>query len=267
MRKHFLGIMACAFLTACSTKDNSNPINNILKYKDIELSNNIIQKEYLGDFSTIKVGTSINAEVVKSDEEKVIIYAPKEIIDKVLVENTDGNLSIRIKPQINLYSTRYINAKIFAKDFKAITANSSADIVVRPTFTQNQLSISVSSSGSIKGDFEANDLHIQTSSSGDYSGNIWALNLIADASSSGDITLKGQSKNGILKTSSSADIKAKELTVENAEAKASSSGSIEVSVSKRLVADANSSGEIIAYKKGEISVEKTQSSSGRVSVR
>jgi hypothetical protein len=54
----------------------------------------ITEKTYDGDIDQIKVSTSIDAEVIKSDTEKVVISAPSDIMDNIKVDKRWGFSSI-----------------------------------------------------------------------------------------------------------------------------------------------------------------------------
>ena len=199
--------------------------------------------------------------------EKVIVTAPKDILEDVLVENNGGKLYIHFKMGLNI-SARNVAVKIFAKDFSAVKASSSATITFKDQFTQEKTDIEVSSSGTVKGNLEANDLSIDVSSSGTFSGKIWAVNLEGDVSSSGDIIISGKTKNANLQSSSSGTINAKEVIAEKAEISASSSGLVKLSVSNELRASANSSGDINIYKKGNLNViSQKENSGGSISIQ
>ena len=265
MKALSISILACSLLlTSCNVKSEGEFPFNITQKE----GNGIIKsKTFNLSFDEIKVAQSINAEVVKSDEEKVVVTAPDDIIDDILVENTNGQLYIHFKPNLNI-SARNVAVKIFAKDFSSIKASSSASIIVKDTFTQDKTDIQVSSSGSIKGDLEANDLSIAVSSSGTYSGKIWAVNLDTQVSSSGDVVISGKTKNATMKSSSSGTLNAKNVITENAELSASSSGDISLSVSNQLNASASSSGDINIYRKGNLNVlSQKESSGGSVSIQ
>ena len=224
----------------------------------------ITEKTYDGDIDQIKVSTSIDAEVIKSDTEKVVISAPSDIMDNIKVALKGGVLAVYVDSGFgNNISTKNVKAKIYVKDFNQLSADSSADIKVLDTFTQDKVDVYISSSASIDvANLEANDLRIYTNSSGDFSGKIWALNLGAYASSSGDINIFGKAKNATMDSNSSGDLKATDLIVENAILSASSSGDIVTSVSKSLTANANSSGEITVYKKGNLEQTQIHKNSG-----
>lgn len=82
--KKILFVSAClAILTACSGsgKDNSIIFGSMNEGKE-----GIIQKEFNNDFDAIEVSSGIDAEIIKSDAEKVVISAPADIMDKIDVE-------------------------------------------------------------------------------------------------------------------------------------------------------------------------------------
>ncbi len=224
-------------------------------------------REHMIDFDEIRVAQSIRAEIIKADREKVVITAPADIIDDVLVEKSGDKVHIHFKPNLNI-SARNVSAKVYAKDFSAVEASSSARIDIRDTFTQDRVNVSASSSASINGNLEANDLSIKCSSSGSFSGKIWAVNLDGKTSSSGDITISGKTKNAVLAASSSGTLNAADVIADNAEIKASSSGSVQLALQNRLVAAASSSGSINIFQRGNLQIaERKESSGGRVTVR
>ena len=252
-----------SMLLSCNINADGNKIFNIVPKQG---KGPITDKTYNLEFDKIKVAQSIQAEVIKSDSEKVIISAPSDLMDDILVENSGGELYIHFKPGINISADR-VKAKIFAKDFSGISASSSADIKIKDQFTQDKTSVKASSSGSISGDLEANDFAIDVSSSGSFSGKVWAVNLSAEASSSGDININGKAKNADFDVSSSGSLNAKDLVAENAILDASSSGSMQVSVSGALNASASSSGSVDVFSKGNLQItSQKESSGGSVSV-
>ena len=250
-------------LSSCNIKTDNGVFNLIPK----EGKGPITDKKVTANFDEIKVAQGIRAEVIKSDVESVVVSAPADVIDDVLIEVVGGQLYLHFKPGINLNTSR-INAKIYAKDFSKIEASSSADVVVKDKFTQDKTSIKVSSSGSLSGSLEANDFSVDVSSSGSVNSEIWAVNLNVEASSSGSVTLKGKSKNSTMDVSSSAGIYADNLVVENAVLKASSSADINVGVSRELNASASSSGSIKVKKLGNINIsQQKESRSGSITIR
>lgn len=269
MKTSIISMLAMsAVLTSCvyvsPGKNGENGSDGWGGFSNNEGTGPITDKTYSGNIDQIQVSTSINAEVVKSDTEKVVISAPSDIMEYIKVDNNGGKVRVYVNSGFGKsISTKNVKAKIYVKDFTQLSANSSADIKVNDTFTQDRIEVYASSSGSIDvSNLEANDFKIDVSSSGDFSGKIWAVNLNAYASSSGDVNIYGKAKNATLDANSSGDIKATDLMIENANLSASSSGNVTTSVSRSLIANANSSGDVTVYKKGNLEQSKIQKSSG-----
>lgn len=254
-------LMSCIYV---NPKNGENGKNGWSVFSGNEGNGPITEKTFDGNIDQIQVSTSINAEVIKSNDEKVVISAPSDLMEHIKVNNNSGKVRIYINSGFgNSVSTKNIKAKIYVKDFTSLSADSSADIKVNDTFTQDKVEVYVSSSASIDAsNLEANDFKIDVNSSGDFSGKVWAVNLNAYASSSGDISIFGKAKNAMLDANSSGDIKATDLIIENAKLSASSSGDVTASVSKSFTANANSSGEITIYKKGNLVETVIQKDSG-----
>lgn len=268
MKTSIISILTMSFvLTSCvyvSPGNGENSKDGWSVFSGNEGTGPITQKTFDGSIDQIQVSTSINAEVIKSNDERVVISAPSDIMEYIKVNNIDGKVRIYVNSGFgNNVSTKNVKAKIYVKDFTSLSADSSADMKVNDTFTQDKIEIYVSSSASIDAsNLEANDFKIDVNSSGDFSGKVWAVNLNTYASSSGDITIFGKAKNAMLDANSSGDVKATDLIIENAKLSSSSSGNISASVSKNLIANANSSGEITVYKKGTLIETRIQKDSG-----
>lgn len=260
---------AVALLASCNEKQERREKNN--NWVD-QVTNKdhgpIKEKEFNGDFDEIEVSQSIEAEIVKSDKERVVISAPENIIDEILVDNDGGKLHIHYKTGIRVMNNHRVTAKIYTKDFSKLIANSAADIVVKDKFTQEKTDIEISSAAKITGDMEANDFDISVDSSGNFEGKIWAVDLDVDASSAASITMSGKAKNADISSSSASSISAREVTAENVIAEASSGASVEISVTSKIDAEASSGGSVNAYKKGNVTnVTKNESSGGSVTVQ
>ena len=226
----------------------------------------IISKDFAGNFDEIKVATGITAELIKSEEEKVVLSAPSDVIKDVLVENNAGKLYIHVKDGFK-YKTNKISAKIYVKDFTALDASSSANISSKDQFTQEKTNIDVASGGSITGSFEANDLSVDASSGGTFSGKNWAVNFQSDISSGANINANGKAKNAKISTSSGSSFEGNDVIVENATADASSGSSISIAVSNKLNAEASSGSSVNVKKAGNLTdITKDENSGGSISV-
>lgn len=228
----------------------------------------IQHKEFNGDFDEIQVSQAIEAEIIKSETEKVEISAPQSIINEILVDNDGGKLHIHYKPGIRVMNISKVTAKIYTKDFKKLLADSAARIIIKDKFTQEKTEIEASSAGSISGDLEANDMDINVSSSSSYDGKIWAVNLDIESSSGSTLDLSGKAKKVEVSASSGSSVSAKGVVADNVDADASSGASIQISAVSSVNAGASSGGSVDISKKGELkSVIKDESSGGSVNIQ
>lgn len=266
---------AFALLASCEKHDRRNHDGNNENGKSswvekVVTKDNgpISHKEVTGDFDEIEVSQAIEAEVIKADFEKVVISAPKNIIDEVLVDNSGGELHIHYKPGIRVMNTHNVSAKIYTKDFSKLNANSAAKITVKDKFVQDKMELEVSSSASVSGDLEANKFDISIDSSGSFDGKIWAVDLDVDASSAASIDISGKSKNAEISASSGSSISAKNVLVQSLKAEASSGASLDISASSSINAEASSGGSVSVYKKGNVTnITKNESSGGSVTIQ
>lgn len=246
MKTSFKILFTVLFLQtlSCQKSQESNAHTNTNQ------TGNSTEKTVTGSFNKIEVSTGIAAEVIKSGEEKAVVYAPADVLDEVIAEIINDKLTIRMKQGIRLKSVSGIRAKIYVKDFDEIEANSAAAIKILDEFMQDDTDISVSSSGSISGNLEANKMNIDASSAGSFAGKIWAVNLSTSSSSSGQIEVSGKAKNLTAEASSAGSFLGTKFTANHGNLDASSGGSITVSLTESMEADANSGGSI-RYIKGE----------------
>ncbi|NML70721.1 DUF2807 domain-containing protein [Chryseobacterium sp. RP-3-3] len=268
--------MLSAFALMASCNENHNKRNNdndnngngwVDKVIDKE-SGPVKEKEFNGNFDEIEVSQAIDAEVIKSETEKVVISAPENIINEILVDNDGGKLHIHYKKGIRVMNSHNVKAKIYTKDFSKLTANSAASITIKDKFTQEKVSIDISSAASVTGDLEANDFDISAGSSSSYSGKVWAVDLDIEASSAASLDISGKSKNADITSSSGSSISAKDLIADNVKADASSGASLQVSAVASVDAEASSGGSVDISKKGELkNVTKQESSGGSVSIQ
>lgn len=257
-----------AFSSVFACKEDTKPTFpqvRILGDK-VEAKGEMEEKTFTDSFDRVWVSSSIKAQVFHSNENKVIIRAPKSVLENVVVETKEGRVHIRFKNGLTIIGAHNVSAKIYTPQLKGMTIDSSADVVVMDKFTQEEMKISVSSSAELEGTLEANQMEISASSSASFTGKVWALDLQAQVSSSADMLLSGKAKNVRLSASSSGDLNAAALSAETADLQANSSGDIEVGVEKHANAKASSSGDIRILKKGEVIVKEETSSSGKVIV-
>lgn len=259
---------ATVLLASCNEKHDRREGNNWVETVANKDHGPTKQREFNGDFDEIEVSQAIEAEVIKSDKERVVISAPSNIIDEILVDNDGGKLHVHYKPGIRVINNNRVTAKVYTKDFSRLAANSAASIIVKDKFTQEKTDVEISSAAKISGDMEANDFDISVDSSGNFEGKIWAVDLNVDGSSAASVNISGKAKNADISSSSASSISAKEVVAENVKAEASSGASVEISVASKIDAEASSGGSVNAYKRGNVTtVTKNESSGGSVNIQ
>ncbi len=228
-------IFACSILFTSTCKSSEEKVTG-----------NSETKEWKGDFESIEITSAIDAEIIKSDVERVVITAPKNLLDKVEVQNAGGVLTIGMKTSsmFSLSPVEGVKAKIYATDFNAIKVSSAATVQVKDKFLSESLNVAVTSSGELSGHLEANEFHLDISSTGNFKGDIWAINLYCKASSSAEAEVKGVAEHANIEASSAANFDGKDFVADAVEAEASSSGEIKIGVKNSLRAEANSAGSI-----------------------
>lgn len=275
MKIKLLSLILLASVTNFSCIQTKNGSNDVMFSHLLSDSGkgDVIEKSYSVDFDELQISSSLSAEVYKSSEEKIVVYAPSDLMQYVVVKQEGRKVQVKIqsKGKLNI-STDRIKIKVYAKDFDGLVANSSGSIILKDDFKFSDLDVKVSSSGNIKGNIKGNingnNINIQTSSSGEFYGEVNATNLSMQSSSSGGINVKGKVERVSAQASSSGDIKAENLTADSAVLTTSSSADITIGVRTSLTASASSSGDIDVVKRGDLSkVSKNESSSGTINIR
>ncbi|PWN60516.1 GIN domain-containing protein [Chryseobacterium viscerum] len=265
---------ALAALASCNDKhenrnrDRNGDTSNWVEKVVSKESGPIQHKEFNGDFDEIQISQAIEAEIIKSETEKVVISAPQSIINEILVDNEGGRLHIHYKPGIRVMNISKVTARIYTKDFNKLLADSAARIIIKDKFTQEKTDLEVSSAGSISGDLEANDMDINISSSSSFNGKIWAVNLDIESSSGSTLDISGKAKKVDISASSGSSVSAKGVIADDVEADASSGASVQISAVSSVKAGASSGGSVDISKKGELkNVSKEESSGGSVNIQ
>ena len=93
----------------------------------------------LGDFNVLKVFSGMTLELIRSDEQKIVIIGEKR--ENLTVKNTNGKLKVFLNfPE--LYNDKDVNIKLYYKDdLDILDANEGAAIFSDQTFNQQNVTI------------------------------------------------------------------------------------------------------------------------------
>lgn len=193
----------------------------------------------LGSFKSVKVSQAIDVYLKKGDKEEARVEVTNGQLSDVLTEVAGTSLRVHMSDG----SHRKANVKVFVTyvTIEKISASSAASVFSDGKIKSTSMEINASSAGSVEIGLEAESASI-------------------DASSAGNIEVEGKVKRLEAEASSAGGVDAYNLESEIVSARASSAGSIKVSVTKELDAHASSGGDI-RYR-GNPSKTNTGSSSG-----
>jgi len=196
----------------------------------------------LGDFSIIKVFSGMTLELVRSDEQKIVIIGEKK--ENVTVKNINGRLKVYLKfPEI--YDDKKIIIKLYYKnDLDILDANEGAAIFSDQTFTQQNVTVR-----SQEGAYIHLVLDVQY--------------LTVKAVSGGNIRLRGNVKNQEVEVTSGGVYESYELISEHGDVTAASGARAEVNVTSFLDANVRFGGKI-EYKGNPQKVERKKVLGGRI---
>ena len=194
----------------------------------------------VGPFSGIKATEGIDVFIKKGSKESVRVEATGTSLDNIITEVSGSYLRVHMR---NGNHGGRINAKVYV------------------TYV-NVDKISASSAGSVFGEdvLEADEIELGASSAGSIEINVKAQTVEASVSSAGQIEVQGKAKRLRVDASSAGQIDAYDLDAQQVTAEASGAGSIKLTVSEDLDANASSGGSIRYH--GNPNNSNTNSSSG-----
>lgn len=194
----------------------------------------------IGSFSGVKVTEGIDVFLKKGNRESLRVEVSGTKLENIITEVSGSYLRVHMRDTDHRGS---IVAKVYVTYVKIDK-------------------LSASSAGSIfsEGTLEADDMEISASSAGSIEVAIHAGSVEVSVSSAAQIELQGKTKTLDINASSAGQIDAYDLQAEKVSAEASSAGSLKISVSEDLRANASSGGSIRYH--GNPNKSITDSSSG-----
>ncbi|APG59392.1 head GIN domain-containing protein [Christiangramia salexigens] len=238
MKNFFLLVCICFLSVSC--------INAQWGGQKIKGNGEMISETRTTDsYDHVKLVGSMNVQLVKGREGKILVEAEKNLQQYIITEVNDGALRISSKEGYNLSPTEKILITVPFENLNEISLTGSGNLWTKDEIISSKLQIHVTGSGNMKLELKVDDLD-------------------GKITGSGDIKLKGYSNYLDCTVTGSGDFEAYDLQAENVEAKISGSGDILVFVKKSLKASVYGSGDII-YKGNPEKQDFKSSGSGKVS--
>lgn len=199
----------------------------------------VSQTRNVGTFTGIKVEEGIDVYLKKGDKESVRVEVTGTEPANVLTEISGSYLKVHMKSG----SYRKVEAKVYVTYVKLdkLSASSAGNIFSEGVIKSDNIEVSVSSAGTIEINVETKELTVSVSSAG-------------------DVEIKGKTNYLDADISSAGQLDAYDLEAVKVDAEVSSAGSMKISVSSELEANASSGGSI-RYR-GNPGKSMTNSSSG-----
>ncbi|HQQ82136.1 MAG TPA: head GIN domain-containing protein [Cyclobacteriaceae bacterium] len=195
-----------------------------------------------GSFRGVKSSEAIDVYLKKGDKESVKVEITGGQLSEVITEISGGYLRIHMR-ESNGWGRNKRDVKVYVTyvNLDKLSASSASNMFSDGPIKFTTLDVHASSAANIEVSIDGGDVTVH-------------------ASSAGDISLEGKAKSLRADASSAGEIDAYNLTVEGAEASASSAGTVKLNVSTSLEAHASSGGSI-RYR-GNPGKTNTDSSSG-----
>lgn len=247
-------------------------------------SGNIITRRVsIADFSRIETSRAVHLVVEKRSGREAIIEADDNIMPYVIVEVDGGCLTVSIDNEIKSLNDVTVKVTVPSDgNISAISASSASKVTVQAEIKTPKLmldassaaninitksdvgtcSIEASSAANVEGAIKADNCVIDMSSASDVNVALLAVKCDVTATSAASATLSGEAGDIEITVSSAAKVDAMDLNARNAEAEASSGGSIKVTCMKSIDASASSGGSVKYAAKGDLDSELKHTSSG-----
>ncbi|MDT3404223.1 head GIN domain-containing protein [Mucilaginibacter terrae] len=235
-------ILLATALVAGATQTFAKPAITVKAYHTDE------QDRKLSGFSSVSVSGSFDVYLTQGSIESVKVEADADEIDKIVTEVDNGVLKIYTKRTTGLTWNWGGNKKrivrVVAKDLHKIGLSGSGDVFFTDGFRTQDMVVSLSGSGDIKGKLDVKKLDVSIVGSG-------------------DISLSGRAETSAVKVSGSGDYKGSSLTTVSTSVRVVGSGDASVNVSGKLDASVAGSGDI-RYTGGVKQISTSKAGSGDI---
>jgi hypothetical protein len=199
----------------------------------------------VGSFKGVKAGEAISVYLKKGDKESVKVEVKGTDLSNVITEVTDGYLKIHMQNE-KRWRDHDQSVKVYVQyvSLSKISASSASNVFSEGVINSDVIEIHASSAANVELNVSATDIKV-------------------GVSSAGEVILEGKTKSIDAEASSAGVVNAYNLTAETADARASSAGTIKLSVSNGLNARAGSGGSI-RYRGNPMKTNTNSSSGGSV---
>jgi hypothetical protein len=199
------------------------------------------EQRNVGSFNAVHVGSGIDLFIYQDDQQKVVVESDSNI-DDIITEVENGVLIIRYKKNNQIFKWgNEDKVFVYVPGLKEIKCSGGSDAETMGQFKTDMIILSASGGSDLKVDLRANEIEV-------------------DCSGGSDAIISGTSRKLKAHTSGGSDLKGYDLTVDEADLQASGGSDIQITVNKKMVANASGGSDI--YYKGNPEFVNVNSSSG-----
>jgi len=238
MNKQLLGLMSCVALLAtsgCVVVDVSG--SGYIDTREVEVS----------EFRAIDVCCGFDVDVYESEAPSLVITGDDNIIEDIIVTETDGTLKLELPREMTFRPSRRVDVSIGTAALDGVDASGGADVTVRGVPQGDAVVLDLSGGSSI----EFTD--------------VVTASLNADLSGGSDAELSGMATDQVIRLSGGSIFRGYELSGDAASVDASGGSRAQVAASTTLDVDA-SGGSSVRYD-GEPMIDESISGGSSVSAR
>ncbi|GAB1856445.1 head GIN domain-containing protein [Flavobacteriaceae bacterium MHTCC 0001] len=197
----------------------------------------------IGEFTELKVYDLIHVEMIKSNEDKVVISGKNK--DDVLVNNKNGTLKIKMKLE-EVFDGGKTTVKLYYTNVDIIDANEGANIVSDDVIEQFEIDLSAQEGGKINVKIDVTYANIR-------------------AVTGGDIITSGKAQQQDISIYTGGDYDGKNLKTETTEVSIRAAGEAYVYATKKVDAKVRAGGDIYIYGNPK-KIEESKVLGGRIKV-
>lgn len=226
-------MLATALLTSCD-------------YEAIRPSGEVTSREVsVSNYNSIEVSDAFEVHVFFSDtEEKITIEANSDLHNKVVVENVNNTLIIRLKNRLSIKGKSTLNAFVTTKNINNFDVSGAAKIVLYDELISENSKIELSGASDFFGEVNVNNMELRT----------------VGAS---EINLFGNINNFKASLSGASELKDYDLITKNADINISGASDAWLSITESLKIEA-SGASVLKYKGDATILEQKVSGSAKI---
>ncbi|MEA3317525.1 MAG: head GIN domain-containing protein [Bacteroidota bacterium] len=109
-----------------------------------------VEIRQISPFNKVQISGNFNVELVKGNSGEVKIISEDINPTEIVTELSDNTLKVKMNSKLDVFKDIDVDIFITYKELKSITANASADIVIKDTITSNNFHAKATSAADIE---------------------------------------------------------------------------------------------------------------------